>query len=174
MALGVSVYETVEPETVGAPSVAPVDEFAAVSALSAAVTTEGTLELRVVAIADAVPIVTVPVGAVESTLGHTRIFEASTVAVSRRRVGVTMNVNVVEAADPEYVAAKDPDVTVVARALKGPVDETSALVGVTAPNVTGTETEDPETSVRPVANAPRLTVVASITAAIAAVVSVVV
>ena len=85
-----------------------------------------------------------------------------------------MNVNVVDAASPEYVAANEPAVTDVAMELKDPVDETSALAGVTAPKVTGTVTDDPDTSVRPVANVPRLTVVASITAAIASVVSVVV
>ena len=172
MALGVSVYETVEPETVGAPSVAPVDEFAAVSALSAAVTTAGTLELSVVAIADAVPIVTVPVGPVLRIVGHTRMPDAATVAVSLRLVGVTMNVNVVDAAVPEYVAAKEPADTDVARAMKDPVEETLALAGVTL-NVTGTVTDEPETSVSPLANVPKATVVASTAAGIADVVRVV-
>ena len=95
------MYDTVEPDTVGVPSVAPVDELAAVSALSAAVTTAGTLELSVVAIADAVPIVTVPVGPVLTIVGHTRMPAAATVAVSLRLVGATMNVNVVDAATPE-------------------------------------------------------------------------
>jgi hypothetical protein len=126
-----------------------------------------------VTIADAAPTTGLPV--VETTLmGHTRILEAATVAVSLRRVGATMNVNVVDAASPEYVAANEPAVTDVAMELKDPVDETSALAGVTAPKVTGTVTDVPDTSVRPAANVPRLTVVASITAAIASVVSVVV
>ena len=97
-AFGVSVYDTVEPDIVGAPSVAPVDESAVASALNAAVTTAGTLALSVVAIAAAVPIVTVPVGPVLTIVGHTRMPAAATVAVSRRLVGVTMNVNVVDAA----------------------------------------------------------------------------
>jgi hypothetical protein len=172
--LGVSVYDTVVPDTVGAPRVAPVDELAAVSALSAAVTTEGTLELSVVAIADAVPIVTVPVGPVIAVPGHTRMPAAATVAVSLRLVGVTMNVNVVDAAAPEYVAANELEDTDVARELKFPVEETSALAGVTVPNVTGTVTDEPETSVSPVAKTPKATVVASTAAGIAVVARVVV
>jgi hypothetical protein len=164
----------VEPETLGVPSVAPVEASVAVSALSVAVTTAGTLAFSVVTIADAVPIVTVPVGAELALAGHTRIPLVATVAVSRRRVGVTMNVSVVDAAAPVYVAENDPAVTLVASALKDPVDDTSALAGVTAPKVTGTTTAEPETSVSPVANVPRLTVVASTTAGIALVVSVVV
>jgi hypothetical protein len=168
------VYDTVEPDTVGVPSVAPVDELAAVSALSAAVTTDGTLALSVVSIADAVPIVTVPVGPVLTIVGHTRMPAAATVAVSLRLVGATMNVNVVDAAAPEYVAANEFEDTDAARALNVPVDDTSALAGVTGPNVTGTVTDEPETSVSPVAKAVRATVVASTAAGIAAVVRLVV
>jgi hypothetical protein len=168
------VYDTVEPDTVGVPSVAPVDELAAVSALSAAVTTDGTLVLSVVAIADAVPIVTVPVGPVLTIVGHTRMPVAATLAVSRRRVGATTNVNVVVAAAPAYVAANDPEVTDVASELNVPLDDTSALTGVTGPNVTGTKTDSPESSVSPVANVPSVTVVSSTTTAIALDVSVVV
>jgi hypothetical protein len=113
--------------------------------------------------------VTVPV--VETTLaGHTRMPVAATVAVSLRLVGATMNVNVVDAAAPEYVAANEFEDTDVARALNVPVEETSALAGVTGPNVTGTVTEVPETSVSPVAKAPRSTVVASTATGIAVVV----
>jgi hypothetical protein len=162
------------PDTVGAPSVAPVDELAAVSALNAAVTADGTLALSVVAIADAVPIVTVPVGPVLTIVGHTRMPAAATVAVSLRLVGVTMNVNVVDAAAPEYVAANEFEDTDVARELKFPVEETSALAGVTVPNVTGTVTDEPETSVSPVAKTPKATVVASTAAGIAVVARVVV
>ena len=162
------------PDTVGAPSVAPVDELAAVSALNAAVTADGTLALSVVAIADAVPIVTVPVGPVLTIVGHTRMPAAATVAVSLRLVGVTMNVNVVDAAAPEYVAANELEDTDVARELKFPVEETSALAGVTVPNVTGTVTDEPETSVSPVAKTPKATVVASTAAGIAVVARVVV
>lgn len=172
--VGVSVYDTVEPDTVGVPSVAPVDEFAAVSALSAAVTTDGTLALSVVAIADAVPIVTVPVGPVLTIVGHTRMPVAATVAVSLRLVGATMNVKVVDAAAPEYVAANEFEDTDAAMALNVPVEETSALAGVTGPNVTGTLTDEPETSVSPVAKAVRATVVASTAAGIAVVVRLVV
>jgi hypothetical protein len=155
---------------VGVPSVSPVDEFAAVSALSAAVTTDGTLALSVVAISDAVPIVTVPVGPVLTIVGHTRMPAAATVAVSLRLVGATMNVNVVDAAAPEYVAANEFEDTDVARALNvPPAAATSTLVGVTGPNVTGTVTEVPETSVSPVAKAVRATVVASTAAGIAVV-----
>ena len=118
-------------------------------------------------------------GAKLTVVGHTRMPEGSTVAVSLRRVGETMNVNVVAKAAPVYVAAKEavePNDTDVASEVKVPVDVTSALAGVTL-NVTGTVTSEPETSVRaigPVANVPRLTVVASITTGIALVVSVVV
>jgi hypothetical protein len=162
------------PDTVGVPSVAPIDELAAVSALNAAVTADGTLALSVVAIADAVPIVTVPVGPVLTIVGHTRMPAAATVAVSLRLVGVTMNVSVVDAAAPEYVAANELEDTDVARELKFPVEETSAPAGVTGPNVTGTVTDEPETSVSPVAKAPKATVVASIAAGVAVVARVVV
>jgi hypothetical protein len=148
--------------------------LAAVSALNAAVTADGTLALSVVAIADAVPIVTVPVGPVLTIVGHTRMPAAATVAVSLRLVGVTMNVNVVDAAAPEYVAANELEDTDVARELKFPVEETSALAGVTVPNVTGTVTDEPETSVSPVAKTPKATVVASTAAGIAVVARVVV
>jgi hypothetical protein len=170
-ALGVSVYDTVEPDIVGVPSVAPVDESAAVSALNAAVTTAGTLELSVVAIADAVPIVTVPVGPVLDIVGHTRMPEAATVAVSLRLVGVTMNVNVVDAATPEYAATKAFEETEVASEVNVPVEDTLALAGLTL-NVTGTVTDEPETSVSPVAKGVKATVVASTAAGIAGAVSV--
>ena len=85
-------------------------------------TTDGTLALSVVAIADAVPIVTVPVGPVLTIVGHTRMPAAATVAVSLRLVGATMNVNVVDADAPEYVAANEFEDTDVARALKVPVE----------------------------------------------------
>jgi hypothetical protein len=156
------------------PSVAPIDELAAVSALSAAVTTEGTLALSVVVIADAVPVVTVPVGPVLTIVGHTRMPAAATVAVSRRLVGATMNVSVVDAAAPEYVAANELEDTDVARELKFPLEETPALAGVTGPNVTGTVTDEPETSVSPVAKTPKAMVVASIAAGVAVVARVVV
>jgi hypothetical protein len=127
--------------------------------------------------ADATPIVTVLLaltGAVVALSGHTRIPDAATFAVSRRRVGVTMNVNVVAATAPEYVAANDPEATDVASELNVPLDDTPALAGVTGPNVTGTKTDAPESSVSPVANVPSDTVVASTTTAIALDVSVVV
>ena len=57
-----------------------------------------------------------------------------TVTAIRRRVGITMNVRVVDAAAPVYVADNDPEITLVASALKDPVEDTSALAGVTAPN----------------------------------------
>ena len=140
-------------------------------------TTAGTAELSVVVLVEATPTVTVPDpdGIVESTLeGHTRIPLAGTVAVSLLLVGVTMNVSVVDAAGPVYVAESEsePEPTLVPSALNVPVDETSALAGVTAPNVTGTAIAVPDKSVSPVANVPRLTVVASTTAAIGSVLSV--
>ena len=104
-------------------------------------------------------------------VGHTRMPDASTVAVIRRLVGATMNVNVVGAAAPAYVALNEPEDTDAASELKVPVDLTSALTGLTS-NVTGTVTDVPETSVSPVANVPRLTVFASTSAGIALVVSV--
>jgi hypothetical protein len=137
----------------------------------------GTLALNVVVMADATPIVTVLLaltGAVVALSGHTRMPDAATVAVSRRLVGVTMNVNVVVAAVPAYVAENDPEVTDVASALNVPLDDTSALEGVTGLNVTGTKTDAPESSVSPVANVPSVTVVASTTTVIALEVSVVV
>ena len=86
--------------------------------------------------------------------------------MSLRLVGVMMNVNVVDAAEPEYVAAKEPEETDVASKLNVPVEETLALAGVTL-NVTGTVTDEPETSVRPDAKSPKATVVASTAAGIA-------
>ena len=135
-------------------------------------TADGTLELSVIVLVEAVPMVAVPV--VETMLaGHTRMPVAATVAVSLRLVGATMNVKVVDAAAPEYVTANEFEDTDAARALNVPVEETSALAGVTGPNVTGTVTDEPETSVSPVAKAVRATVVASTAAGIAVVVSVV-
>ena len=86
------------------PSEEPDDESEAASALSATVTADGTLELSVVVLADAVPTVTDPdvAGVVETTLsGHTRMPAAATVAVSLRLVGIMMNVNVVDTAVPK-------------------------------------------------------------------------
>jgi hypothetical protein len=87
-----------------------------------------------------------------------------------------MNVNVVSAAGAagaagadEYVASKEPDDT---GPVVTPVAETSALAGVTGANVTGTVTTEPARSTSPVANVPKLALVASATADIGAVRSV--
>ena len=66
-----------------------------------------------------------------------------------------------------------PKDTEVESEVNVPVDETLALEGVTL-NVTGTVTDEPETSVSPVAKAVRATVVASTAAGIAVVVRLVV
>jgi hypothetical protein len=158
---------TVEFETVATPNTTPV-----VSADNRPTTHDGTPELMVVTIGDATPTTGLPV--VESTLvGHTSISLAATVAASRRRVGSTINVNVVDAAAPEYVAEKAPDETDFVSALNAPpTDDTSTLPGVAAPKFTGTETDEPDTSVRPGANFPIDTVFASTIAGIAVVDSV--
>ena len=131
-----------------------------------------TIVLTVALFAGATP---VPAGSAQSSHsphvveGHTRMPDASTVAVSLRLVGIIMNVNVVDAAVPEYAAAKEaggPEETDVASEVNVPVEDTLALAGVTL-NVTGTVTDEPETSVSPVANVPKATVVASTAAEIA-------
>ena len=66
-----------------------------------------------------------------------------------------------------------PKETDVESEVNVPVEETLALAGVTL-NVTGTVTDDPETSVSPVAKGVKATVVASTAAGIADVVRVVV
>jgi hypothetical protein len=169
LAVVVRVYVTDVPETEGVLTLAP-----AVTPVRVAPTTAGTEDERVVTIADAVPTVMVLTGAVVALAGHTRMPVAATLAVSRRRVDATTNVNVVAVAAPAYVAENDPEVTDVASALNVPLDDTSALAGVTGPNVTGTKTDAPESSVSPVANVPSATVVASKTTVIALEVSVVV
>ena len=70
---------TVEPETDGTLTTAPVDESDAVSAVSAALTAAGTDDESVVTTDDAVPKAAFPV--VDTTLvGHTRIADAGIVA----------------------------------------------------------------------------------------------
>jgi hypothetical protein len=47
-------------------------------------------------------------GAVDALEGNTRMLVEGTVTAIRRRVGVTINVNVVALAAPEYVADNEP------------------------------------------------------------------
>ena len=141
----------------------------AVRAPIVAETGAGTADPKTALISDATPIVTVPVGPLESTVGHAKIALGSTVALMRRRVGANIKVKTVVAGGPEYVAVM-ADVTLVERALMATSAETDAVTE-TGPfasrNVTGTVTEEPETRMSPVANSPSVAVVASRTTAIA-------
>lgn len=160
MALAVRLYVTAVPETDGVLTVAP-----AVTAVRVAPTTAGTEDERVVTIADAVPTVMVLTGAVDALEGHTRMLVEGTVTTIRRRVGVTINVNVVALAAPEYVAENEPLAIDVLIALNVPLLDSDTALGITEPalllKVTGTTTVEPDTSVIPDATRPNVALVAS-------------
>lgn len=169
LAFALSVYATVEPDTVGAPSTAPVDASEAVSPESVALTVAGTGAESVVTIGDAVPRAGWPV--VDAMPGQTSMLDAGIVATSRARVGPTVNVILVSVASPVYVADNTPPTTAVPIALKDPPDVAMPSVVGATEKVTGTPTSDPETSTSPLTISPSATVPAE-TVAIGFVVSV--
>ena len=160
MALAVRLYVTKVPETDGVLTMAP-----AVTLVRVAPTTEGTEDERVVTIADEIPTVIVLTGAVDALSGHTRMLAEGTVTAIRRRVGVTINVNVVALATPEYVAENEPLAIDVLIALNVPLLDSDTALGITEPalllKVTGTTTVEPDTSVIPAATRPNVALVAS-------------